>query len=265
MTNKVEVFGFGVDIVTPEEAGRRVVDLTQEPGVHQVITLNSEQVVAGADDQRFCEAVRGAALVTADSAGVAMAASLEAGRSVPRVTGMDLLCESARRFAQDGTRIFILGGLPGVAEEALAALQNEVKEKYGGYVLKGQAMSGPEKIYALTPKDHEYQEISQKVVDSGAGLLACALSSPEGVFWLGELLNYIEQNYKLDHGLAGAVFGGVINRLAGRVPNAPKVLKDCGLEWLYRLYREPSRLPRIFNAVVKFPLMYLKWRFSKKL
>jgi len=58
--------------------------------------------------------------------------------------------------------------------------------------------------------------------------------------------------------------GGSFDFIAGRIQRAPKLMRTCGLEWLWRLTQEPKkRWPRIYDAVIKFPWEFFKWRFVR--
>ncbi|MDR7386279.1 MAG: WecB/TagA/CpsF family glycosyltransferase, partial [Armatimonadota bacterium] len=151
-------------------------------------------------------------------------ASRRLGRPLPeRVPGVELMEALCERAARQGWPIFLLGGLPGVAEQAAA----ELRRRWPGLPVAGT--------------HHGYFQVEGAVVEavarSGAALLFCGLGSPRQELWLSRHLD------RLGVRVAMGV-GGSLDVLAGRSARAPAWLRRVHLEWLYRLLREPRRWRR---------------------
>ncbi len=229
----VYVLGVRVDRVGQEQAldyieqmiARRRASGNQLP-CQQVVTVNPEFVMAAQRNEGFRIAINSAALVLPDGTGVVWAARY-LGRPTPeRVTGTDMLPLLARRCAASGYRLYLLGAAPGVAEAAAARLQ----ELGPGLQIAG--------TYAGSPAPAEEEKIIEGVREAQADVLCVAYGAPAQELWIYRNLA------RLPVAVAIGV-GGAFDFLAGRQRRAPEAMRRVGLEWLYRLYREPWRWRRM--------------------
>jgi N-acetylglucosaminyldiphosphoundecaprenol N-acetyl-beta-D-mannosaminyltransferase len=237
------VLGIRVDGVTRAWALERIGGwieqrrATPERPARQVITLNPEMVMAARADATLRQAIERAALVVPDGIGVVWAARWLGWRVPERVTGIDLLVALAELAAARGWRIFLLGGAPGVAEAAA----RQLRAACPALLVAG--------TYAGTPALADDAPLAARVRASGADLVAVAYGVPAQERWIAR------NRTQLGAGVAIGV-GGAFDLLAGRVPRAPRWLRRAGLEWAYRLWREPWRwrrmlaLPRFAGAVL---------------
>ncbi len=203
----------------------------------QIVTVNPEFVMAAQYNSDFRIAINQAALVLPDGIGVVWAARLM-GQSVPgRITGTDTLPALAERCAAAGYRLYLLGAAPGVAEAAGARLQQ---------LAPGLEIAG---TYAGSPSPNEEDAIIERIRVARADVLCVAFGSPAQDLWIRRNLS------RLSIAVAMGV-GGAYDFLSGRQRRAPRIMQSLGLEWLYRLYREPWRwrrmlaLPRFAVKVV---------------
>jgi len=200
----------------------------------QIVTVNPEFVMNAQRNKDFRTAINAAALIVADGVGVVWATRY-LGRPVPeRVTGTDLLPELAQRCAAAGYRLYLLGAAPGIAEAAGARLQ----ELAPGLVIAG--------TYAGSPAPNEEEEIIERVRAAHADVLCVAYGAPAQDLWIWRNLA------RLPVAVAIGV-GGAYDFLSGRQQRAPVFLRKLGLEWLYRLYREPWRWRRML-ALPRFAM-----------
>ena len=200
----------------------------------QIVTVNPEFVMNAQRNKDFRTAINAAALIVADGVGVVWATRY-LGRPVPeRVTGTDLLPELAQRCAAAGYRLYLLGAAPGIAEAAGARLQ----ELTPGLVIAG--------TYAGSPAPNEEEEIIERVRAAHADVLCVAYGAPAQDLWIWRNLA------RLPVAVAIGV-GGAYDFLSGRQQRAPVFLRKLGLEWLYRLYREPWRWRRML-ALPRFAM-----------
>ncbi len=192
----------------------------------QIITVNPEFVMMAQRNEDFRIAINQAALVLADGMGVVWATRY-VGRPVPeRITGTDTLAALARRCALRGYRLYLLGAAPGVAEAAGARLQE---------LAPGLEIAG---TYAGSPAPDEEDAIIERIRAAKADVLCVAYGAPAQDLWIWRNLS------RLPVAVAMGV-GGAFDFLAGRQRRAPRVMQRLGLEWLYRLYREPWRWRRM--------------------
>lgn len=167
-----------------------------------------------------------AAFIVADGMPLVWLSRLYGQRLPERVTGADLVWSMCELAADKGYRIFLLGGAPGVAEAAGQRLQ----ARFPGLTIAG--IAAPD-LDTVSP-DEEARLIAQ-IRKSKADILFAALGQPKGELWLAKNVAGM--------GVPVAVqIGAALDFVAGRVRRAPRILQRLGLEWAYRVSREPRRL-----------------------
>lgn len=247
---RVEVLGAGVDPVTLAEAAGRIRDWVETArrersgrlATRQVVTLNPEMVMSTRRSRPFAHLVACADLVTADGVGV-LWASRRLGRPLPeRVAGVDLVTAVLAEGAAAGWSVFFLGAAPGVAEEAAAVAER----RYPGIRAAGAR-------HGYFPREEEDRVVAE-VAAAAPDVLLVALGSPRQEEFIA---HHREQ---LNAAVAIGV-GGTFDVLAGRARRAPAWLRRMGLEWLYRVVRDPRRFKRVL-AIPAF--MWEVWRRSRR-
>lgn len=238
------VLGVRVDRMTQHQALERIdqfVALRREQGAQvpcqQVITVNTEFIIEAQRNQPFRQCINGAALVVPDGMGVVWATRYLGKPAPERVTGTDMLPDVARLCARRGYRLYLLGAAPGVAEAAAERLC---------VLAPGLQIAG---TYAGSPAPSEEDELCERVRQAQADILCVAYGAPAQELWIARNLS------RLPVAVAMGV-GGAYDFLSGRKPRAPKVMQNMGLEWLYRLSREPWRIWRML-AIPRFMLLVL--------
>ena len=207
-----------------------------------VVTANAEIIMMCQEDAGYKKIVsQDAQLVLPDGAG-AVWAGRHLGYKVPeRVAGFDLYCQLLDKAAQKGYKAFFFGGSPGIAEAAKAKSEK---------LYPGVQVVGCRNGYF---KEEESQAIIDEINASGADMLFAALGAPKQEKWL---VRYREQlKPKILMGI-----GGSFDVFAGKMERAPKWMQDASLEWLFRLYKQPSR----FMRMMALPKFVLKVVFSGK-
>jgi N-acetylglucosaminyldiphosphoundecaprenol N-acetyl-beta-D-mannosaminyltransferase len=246
----VYVLGIRVDRLTQSQAlaaFEHIISQAQsnsEPHLcQQIITVNPEFVMAAQHNSLFRQCINQAALVMPDGIGIVWAARYLRRPTPERVTGVDTIVELAKLCARHGYRMYLLGAAPGVAEEAGLRLQDLAPEV---------SIAGS---YAGSPAEAEEHEIIERIRASAADVLCVAYGAPAQDLWIQRNLE------RLPVALAIGV-GGSFDFLTGRQRRAPHWMRKLGLEWLYRLYREPWRWRRML-ALPQFALqVVLKGRNS---
>lgn len=157
-----------------------------------------------------------------------------------RVTGTDLLPKLCELAAQKKRKVFLLGAAPGVAEK----LRTKLESRIADLTIAG--------TFAGSPLEEEEAEILLRINRSGAELLFVAFGAPYQELWLARNLPKMQQ-VKLAAGI-----GGAFDFHAGLISRAPRIFRSLGLEWLWRLIRQPKRFRRIWNATFRF--VRLVWK-----
>ena len=227
---RTDILGVGFDDLTLEEAAAAGASLVEDQGFHYAVTPNPEFLLAARKDQPFRQALLDADLVLADGVGVVYSAKLLGRPLKGRVPGIEFAQALMGWMAKHGKRLFLLGAKPGVAELAAANL----RDRYPGLILCG-THDGYFK---------EDEPVVQAIRESGADVVFVCLGAPKQEFWMAK------------HGPATGAhlmvgLGGSLDVFAGVVERAPEGFQKLGLEWLYRLMKEPKR----FGRMAKLPLV----------
>jgi len=223
------VLGCRVDAIGAEAAVARIVLLARAPaaelGPRLVVTLGTEMAVRARRDPSFRALLDGAALSLCDTIGIRLAARAYGLRIPQRVTGVDLVDPLARGLAAQGLGLYLLGARGDTAARAGA----ELARRHPGLQICG-ARDG----YF---REEESASVAAEIARSGARVLLVGLGSPRQEWW-------IERHLAATGAGAGIGVGGSLDVISGNLERAPLAFRRAGLEWFYRLLREPSRLRR---------------------
>jgi N-acetylglucosaminyldiphosphoundecaprenol N-acetyl-beta-D-mannosaminyltransferase len=198
----------------------------REGGSHQISTVNVEYLMIARRDPEFAQVLRQSALNVPDSVGVLWAARWLGRPLRERVTGSDGIYAIADLCAREGLRLFLLGAGPGVAEHAAQVLQ----ERSPGLAVCG-ALSG-------SPLPEYERELTECVRQAEADVLLVAYPSAPQEKW-------IARNLARTGACVGMGVGAAFDFCVGVQARAPRWLQRVGLEWFYRLLREPWRWRRM--------------------
>lgn len=237
MRTTADILGVPVDNITMGEAVNIVEGFLNRDDVHCVFTPNAEMMMEAQRDAEFKQILCSGSLVVADGAGVVLASKVLKPVLKERVAGFDLVCNLFERFSNKDVRFFFFGGKPGVAQEAYQKLlEKNININLVG-VRNGYFSESEEK------------EIIDEINSSKADILLVALGAPKQEKWIYKNRNKL--NVKVCIGV-----GGTFDGIAGRMKRAPKFFQKHGLEWLYRLYKEPRRFFRMLD-LPKFMLLVI--------
>ncbi|MDE0078542.1 MAG: WecB/TagA/CpsF family glycosyltransferase [Caldilineaceae bacterium] len=204
----------------------------------QVCTVNPEFIMTARGHPIFGQVLAAADLCTPDGVGVLWAARRAGVRLNERVTGSDGIYRLCERAAAQEWRVFFLGAAPGVAERAAA----ELTRLYPGLTVAG--------TFAGSPADTYWPQIRQHLTAAQVDLLFVAYGHPRQDIWIHQ------HREELPVAVALGI-GGAFDFVAGTAPRAPHWLRRLGLEWLYRLARQPWRWRRM-AALPLFALLVLQ-------
>jgi N-acetylglucosaminyldiphosphoundecaprenol N-acetyl-beta-D-mannosaminyltransferase len=237
---RVDVLGVGFDRLGLAAATERILRRLDAGERTFVITANPEFVMLARHDEALGRIAREAELVVADGTGV-VAASRLLGQGLPRVPGRLLVDALVPQLAQRRSRVFFLGAARGVAERAAA----EVRRRAPGLVVAG--------VHAGSAEPEDDAGSVARVRETGAEVLLVAYGMPKQERWISRNLG------ELPAVRVAIGVGGVFDQLAGIQKVPPAALHAVGLEWLWRLAREPRRWRRQ-RVLPLFALLVLRRR-----
>ncbi len=213
-----------------------------------VVSLHAvHALVTASSDARLREAVNGFEMVAPDGQPVRWALNwLHGVRLADRVYGPELMLRLCSRAAQEGINVYLYGSTPAVID----ALYRQLPARFPGLVIAG-AESPPYR--ALTPEEDD--AVVQRINASGAAMVFIGLGAPKQDWFAHE-----------HRGRVAAVqicVGAAFDFHAGTLPMAPAWMQRAGLEWLFRLTREPKRLWKRYLATNSLFLLKLAAAMAK--
>ncbi|EPQ0974220.1 lipopolysaccharide N-acetylmannosaminouronosyltransferase [Citrobacter farmeri] len=203
-----------------------------------LVAINAEKVLTAEDNPEVRTLIEAAEYKYAD--GISVVRSVRKkfpNAQVSRVAGADLWEALMARAGEEGTPVFLVGGKP----EVLAQTQAKLRAQWNVNIVGSQdGYFTPEQRSALFEQIHA----------SGAKIVTVAMGSPKQEIFMRDCRQVHP------HALYMGV-GGTYDVFTGHVKRAPKVWQNLGLEWLYRLLSQPSRITRQLRL-----LRYLRWHYS---
>ncbi len=226
---RIDVLGVTFDNVNMEQAVERAAGMIAEGTFHYAVTPNAEFVQRAGKDESFRTALNRADLVLPDGIGVIYAAKILGTPLQERVPGCDFAAALCDRMAANQKKLFLLGAKPGVAEQAARNLE----QTHPGLTVCGT-------------HDGYFKEdgpVVEAIRAAGADVVFVCLGAPKQENWMIECGPETGASFLIG-------LGGSLDVFAGNVKRAPEIWQKLGLEWLYRLLKQPSRIGRM----AKLPL-----------
>lgn len=226
--DKVNILGVNVDKVTTAEAADKIMSFFNEDRLHTVFTPNSEIIMHAYKNAEFADLLNSADLLTADGIGVVYASRILKNRISERAAGYDIARLVLDKLKETDYKLFLFGGKPGVAEEAAEKLLKD----YSGLKIAGMRNG----YFNADEED----EIVEEINNSGADIVFVCLGAPKQEEWINKRRDKLKVK-------AAMGIGGSLDVFAGRVERAPDIFCKLGLEWFYRLCKEPWRIGRMME------------------
>ncbi len=219
------ILGTGIDDISLTEAVDIAFQSMENSRGGYVVTPNTEMLLAARQMSALRASLDAAVLSLPDGAGVLLALRILGTPIRQRVPGIDFASCLLAKMAGQGRSVFLLGAKPGVAERAAGFLRKSCP----GLVIAGTENG----FYRKTDE----AAIIERIAAAAPDLLLVCLGSPKQELWM------YRNTHRLKAGLTVGL-GGTLDVFAGDVKRAPIFLRQCGLEWFYRLLRQPQRIGR---------------------
>lgn len=227
MKSTVDVLGVAISKVTMQEATKKINEFVKSDSFHSVYTPNPEIVMLAKEDSAFHKILDEADLVVPDGIGIVIASKIKKDPLPERVAGYDLVQNTMKEAVKEGYKYYFFGSKPGISDEAAA----KMRETYPGIDIVGTHNG------YFKPEDEA--DIIADINESGANILLVALGAPKQEKWI-EANKHLMPNVRVAIGV-----GGSLDVMSGNVKRAPEVFQKLGLEWFYRLVKEPTRFMRM--------------------
>jgi N-acetylglucosaminyldiphosphoundecaprenol N-acetyl-beta-D-mannosaminyltransferase len=222
---RVEFVGVPLDPLSMADTMVLLRSMIEEGSPHRHVALNAAKVVMAQDVPELAEVVRTADVVSADGVPIVWAGRL-LGHNVPgRVNGTDLMEGLLELAAGEKWPVYFLGATEAVLGQAVEV----ARMRYAGLIVAGWH-------HGYWDPDEEL-DVVDAIAQSGAKILFIGIPTPRKEMYAAQHLGAL--GVPLIVGV-----GGSLDVLAGLVPRAPRWMQRSGLEWFYRLLREPRRLMR---------------------
>jgi N-acetylglucosaminyldiphosphoundecaprenol N-acetyl-beta-D-mannosaminyltransferase len=225
---RVNILGVGVSALNMETALRQTELLLDQGRQGYICVTGVHGIMEAQSDGAFRETLNRSFLTTPDGMPTVWLGRIHGFKHMSRVYGPDYMLGLCERSVTKGYRHFLYGGKPGVAEE----LGAELARRFPGLQIVG----------TYTPpfrplNSDEENDLRTQLEVSQADVLWCGLSTPKQERFMAAYSQRMP--VKLMVGV-----GAAFDLLSGNLSEAPDWMKKAGLQWLYRLIKEPRRLWR---------------------
>lgn len=242
-----KILGVKVNSLPEHLAKELLFDFLDSAQQHHIATVNPEFIVEAQNNQVFKNILNETSLSTIDGTGVVWALQL------------------------DGHKVSLADRITGVRLTQMLIQIAEIKEHRILFCVRPDGLTSPEKITNFLKT--KYPKLKFQVSNSDEAvfkaqtwqpaIILVALGAPTQEQWIANNLNNMP-SIKIAVGI-----GGALDFLSGTFKKAPKIFSSFGLEWLWRLMKQPidkeftKRIKRIFTAVIVFPFLVIKNKFIK--
>jgi N-acetylglucosaminyldiphosphoundecaprenol N-acetyl-beta-D-mannosaminyltransferase len=222
--------------------------LLQDKKQHYIVTPNPEIVLASVIDYGYMKILNQADIQICDGFGLKLASYFTENKITELIKGVDFIKDICRLAVQKKCSLFLLGS----AENTALIASKKLKEEFPELNIVGADNGGVVDIEG----NLQDLEILAKIKDVEPDILFVGFGHPKQEKFIDKYLKDLPSVK-----LAMAV-GGSFDLISGNIKRAPKLFRSLNLEWLYRLLIQPSRINRIYDAVVRFPFVFIKWRLK---
>lgn len=221
--------------ITPEKAVDNVVEFLNSNDKHMVFTPNPEMVMEACKNQEFMTILNNSSMNVPDGIGIVYASKLTNSPIKYRVAGYDMMLGVFDKIKDTDKKVYFFGGAPEIADRAKKAIE----ERFPNINIVGTANG-----YFDAKRE---QEIIAEINTLKPDLLLVGIGFPKQEKWIADHIKDLDIK-------VGVGVGGSFDGWCGNVPRAPEFFVNHGLEWFYRLMKQPSRIGRM----MQLPLFMLK-------
>jgi N-acetylglucosaminyldiphosphoundecaprenol N-acetyl-beta-D-mannosaminyltransferase len=239
--NTIKLFDVNIDVMNQDLLLNRIDSFLNDSKKHKIMHVNIHTLNVVWKDADLKEILNNSDLVYCDGDGVRLGARFLGFHLPERMTGADWIYDLCNMCEEKGYSIYLLGGKPGVAQEAAQILIN----RYPRLKITGTQQGYFEKF------DGKDNAIIAEINNKSPDILLVGFGSPMQEKWIDN--NFKDLNIRIVWAM-----GAVLDYISGNVSRAPWIMRKYGLEWFYRLILEPNRMWRRYilgNAYFAYKLI----------
>jgi N-acetylglucosaminyldiphosphoundecaprenol N-acetyl-beta-D-mannosaminyltransferase len=222
-SGRCDLFGIPIQNTTMEDAIALIQQRLNRDEPTRISFVNADCINIATRNGEYHHALQTSSLVFADGIGMRLAGSLLGNPIRENVNGTDMFPRLCQQLQHTGKRIYLLGAKPGTAERVASWM----KQRYPGV-----DVCGTQDGYF---DEEEEARVIRRIKEARTDLLLVAFGAPRQELWIRRCLE--ETGARVAIGV-----GGLFDFYGGNVQRAPSWMREIGLEWIYRLYQEPSRM-----------------------
>lgn len=226
--NKENILGVDVSPLSYEDLKKNIEKDIENNKKSFIVAINPEKILKARKDEKLKELLNNATYEIPDGIGVIYASKLKKGNIKTRITGIDSMEMLCKLSEEKKYKIFMYGA----KEETIKKAKENLEIKFPNIQIVG-TINGYEK---------DNDKIISSINKSKADIVFVALGSPKQEYWITENMDKVSA--KIFQGV-----GGSFDVFSGNIKRAPKWMQKIGLEWLYRLIKEPKRIFRQIKLV----------------
>lgn len=238
---KTQILGIEISLLSKNDILNKINEFlanNENKGAKYITTPNPEIILKANQDEEFFYILNKSDLSIPDGIGLKFAGFLIA-KNIKRFTGADLTLDILKKAENKGEKVGILNLYNGLSSSN--DIKNALSKKY------------PRLEFFVS--DYK-NELNADIIRFKPDILFVNLGAVKQ-----EKFIYHNRD-KFDNLKFAIGVGGAFDFLTGKIKRAPSLMRLCGLEWLWRLIKQPKkRIKRIWNAVFVFSFKILKWRF----
>lgn len=242
---KVSIFGVNIDNINMDETTQIVKDFLKSDKLNIIFTPNTEIVMAAKEDDNIKQMVNAADIIIPDGIGLIYASKIHKKPLKERVTGFDISIKMLEIADKEGYSIYLLGGKDGIAQDAAKT----INEDYPNVKVVGYHHGYFKGSHRDILDSEEERIIIDEINSLNPDIIFVGLGFPGQEKFIYHNRDKIKARVIIGN-------GGVMDILSGNATRAPEFYQKHGLEWFYRLVKEPSRIKRQI-ALPKFMIRVL--------
>lgn len=250
MLEKKFLFGVGITSATEEEILEYILQsLKKTAEKYYIVTPNPEILVYASKHKDFRTILNNARLALCDGIGVFWAGKLLGKNFKQRITGVDLMENLCKAVSKQPITVGFLGGGEKIAERAVECLVSRYPRLRVAFISSEwseEEFNFNNKYHVLSSKYYAEQNNIHNTVD----ILFVAFGFPKQEEWMAKNIGKVPVRVMVG-------VGGAFDYISGAVPRAPRIVRSLGLEWFYRLIRQPWRIKRQLS-LLEFMYLVLK-------